>query len=93
MSANARTIDDDSGARSSATDTYRKDKGKVLGWAAASLGGLAITIGFAAHNKLWSHDIAIATIQTTQTAQEKRLDGMDLKLDQILAELRNRRAP
>ena len=79
--------DDDSGQRQ-ATSAYAKDKSKVLGWVATTLGGLAVAVAVAAHNKLWAHDVELATLQTTQTAQEKRLDSIDKKLDDILAEIR-----
>lgn len=71
-----------------ATATYRRDKNNALAWIAAALATAAIGAAGFAHGKLWSHEVAIERQAERQTGQEKRLDGIDGKLDRILEELR-----
>lgn len=72
------------------SDSYSKDKRAVVAWGAAALGGIGICVGGWAHEKLWTHSVTLERIDTIQTEQNRRIDKIDSKLDQILDELRKR---
>lgn len=79
------------------TSIYTRDKNKLLSWAGATLGALALAIGGFAHGKLWSHEVSIERIDERLKAGEQRFnagdsrqDRIEAKLDRILEEIRRR---
>jgi hypothetical protein len=68
-------------------DNYQQDKKSAIGWV---MGIVAILLtgglGYVT-TKIQAHDTAIAVGAEKQQSMEKRLDGMDAKLDKILDKL------
>lgn len=69
------------------TDTYRRDKNAITAWIAGIVGTLVVAALSFAAARLTAHDTQIAVVEDKVRAQEKRLDGMDGKLDRILERL------
>jgi hypothetical protein len=69
------------------TDSYTKDKRSATGWLMGIVAVLLTSgLGFLG-TQLIAHETAIAVVKEKQTASEKRLDGIDGKLDKILEKL------
>lgn len=69
------------------TDSYTKDKRSAISWVAGIVAVLLTTsLGFLC-TQLVAHETTINVLKEKQTAQEKRLDSIDGKLDRILDRL------
>jgi len=66
---------------------YQQDKKSAIGWGAGVVAVLLTGgLGYVT-TKIQAHDTAIAVGSEKQQAADKRLDGMDAKLDKILDKL------
>jgi hypothetical protein len=69
------------------TDSYTKDKRAATSWVTGIIAVLLTGgLGFLG-SQLMAHETAIAVVKEKQQTTEKRLDGMDAKLDKILDKL------
>jgi hypothetical protein len=69
------------------TDSYSRDKRSMTAWAGGIIATLMTAgLGFLG-SKLIAHETFIGVLNEKQTAQEKRLDSIDGKLDKILDRL------
>lgn len=67
--------------------SYQQDKKSAIGWVTGVIAVLLTGgLGYVT-TKIQAHDTAIAVGTEKQQSMEKRLDGMDVKLDKILDKL------